>query len=316
MEIFPLKSTFPGRMVFVLIPLYVTLFYYANAANGAYQTFKPDPETYSMIELEDILGDYQNQLDVLNGQLHDIRKDLEWLIVKMNRIFDSGRSVPKFFHDSVELKEKKISQLERQKKHLSGIVEKYRKVYDLKKAREKKPTQISVSSTPDISSTQDIKDSVRKTGKSNANVSAKPPDIAQAVKNAGLGDWVDVMAADGNCAKINNTLPILFSSGSATLAKEYKSFLKKLALFLKPYDVKVYVNGYADPDPIHTPKYPSNLELGASRAANVVHEMVKNGLKPGIFKIGSTGEYRFAAKMESTTKNFQRRAQLTVVFSG
>lgn len=308
MGTFPLKAIFPGRMVLVLIPLSVVFFYYANIANGAYQTFKPDPETYSIIELEGILGDYQNQLVVLNEQIHDTRKDLEWLIVKMNRIADSGRSIPKFFHDSVDLKEKKIFQLERQKKHLNDTVAKYRKIYDIKKDPEKKTTQIRVESTPDM------KINVEGAGKSKA--STKLANIKQAVKKAGLEDWVDVITADGNCAKINNTLPILFSSGSAALAKEYKSFLKKLAQFLKPYDVKVYVNGYADPDPIHTPKYPSNLELGASRAANVAHEMVKNGLKPDIFKIGSTGEYRFASKMESSTKSFQRRAQLTVVFSG
>jgi len=308
MGTFPLTSTFPGRMVFVLMPLYVILFYYANIANGAYQTLKLDPETYSIIELEGILGDYRTQMDVLNEQIHDTRKDRDWLIVKINRISDSGRSIPKLLHDSVELKERKIFQLEAQKKHLSATVEKYRKIHDIKKAWEKKTTQISVSSIPGM------KDSVKKSGKS--HVSATPPGIAEAVKKAGLGDWVDVMTADGSCAKINNTLPILFSSGSAALAKEYKSFLKKLSMFLKPYDVKVYVNGYADPDPIHTPKYPSNLELGASRAANVVHEMVKNGLKPDIFKIGSTGEYRFAAKMQSSKKTFQRRAQLTVVFSG
>ena len=304
----PLKSIFPGRIVFVLIPLYITLFYYANIANGAYQTFKPDPETYSVIELEEILGDYQNQLDVLGKQIHDTRKDLEWLIVKINRISDSGRSVPKLLHDSVGSKEKKISQLERQKKHLTGTVAKYQKIYNRKKNHKEKTTQIRVESTPDM------KVNVKGTGKS--KILTKLSDIEQAVKKAGLEDWVDVITADGNCAKINNTLPILFSSGSATLAKEYKSFLKKMARFLKPYDVKIYVNGYADPDPIHTQKYRSNLELGASRAANVVHEMVKNGLKPDIFKIGSTGEYRFASKMESSTKNFQRRAQLTVVFSG
>nr|WP_320017287.1 OmpA family protein [uncultured Desulfobacter sp.] len=305
---YPLTSTFPGRVVFVLTILFLIFFCYANVAHGAYQTLQLDPETYSIIELEGILGDYRTQVGVLNEQIHDTQKDLDWLILKMNRISDSGRSIPKLLHDSVELKEKKIYQLEAQKRRLAGAVAKYREIYDIKKAREKKTTQIRVSSTPDM------KDSVKGSGKS--NVPAKLPDIEQAVKKAGLEDWVDVMAADGSCAKINNTLPILFSSGSAALAKEYKSFLKKLALFLEPYDVKVYVNGYADPDPIHTKKYPSNLELGASRAANVVHEMVKNGLKPDIFKIGSTGEYRFAAKMQSSKKTFQRRAQLMVVFSG
>ena len=312
---YPLTSTFPGRAVFVLIPLYIILFYYVDIANGAYQTLQPDPETYSIIELEGILGDYQTQVGVLNEQIHDTQKDLDWLILKINRISDSGRRIPKLLHDSVESKEKKIYQLEAQKTHLAGAVAKYQKIYDIKKAREKKTTQIRVSSTPDMKdSIKEMENRVKGSGKS--IMAAKFPDIEQAVKKAGLEDWVEVMAADGSCAKINNTLPILFSSGSAALAKEYKSFLKKLTLFLKPYDVKVYVNGYADPDPIHTQKYPSNLELGASRAANVVHEMVKNGLKPDIFKIGSTGEYRFAAKMQSSKKTFQRRAQLTVVFSG
>ena len=305
---YPLTSTLPSRVVFVLITLYIILFCYANIANGAYQTLQLDPETYSIIELEGILGDYRTQVGILNEQIHDTQKALDWLIVKINRISDSGRSIPKLLHDSVELKEKKIYQLKAQKKRLAGTVAKYQKIYDIKKAREKKRTQIRVLSAPDM------KDSVKKSKK--CYVPTELPDIEQAVKKAGLEDWVDVMEADGSCAKINNSLPILFSSGSAVLAEEYKSFLKKLALFLKPYDVKVYVNGYADPDPIHTHKYPSNLELGASRAANVVHEMVKNGLRPDIFKIGSTGEYRFAAKMQSSKKTFQRRAQLTVVFSG
>jgi len=304
----PLRSIFPVKMVFVLIPLCVILFYYANIAKGAYQTFKLDPETYSIIELEGILGDYRTQMGVLNEQIHDTQKDLDWLIVKINRISDSGRHVPKSLYDSVGLKEKKISQLEAQKKHLAGAVAKYQKIFDMKKVREKEKTQIRVASTPDMEAR------VKESGKS--KMAAKLSDIEQAVKKAGLEDWVEVMEADGRCAKINNALPILFSSGSAALAKEYKSFLKKLAQFLKPYDVKVYVNGYADTDPIHTFKYPSNLELGASRAANVVHEMVKNGLRPDIFKIGSTGEYRFAAKMQSSKKTFQRRAQLTVVFNG
>jgi len=305
---FTLTSTSPGRMLLVLMPVYFLLFYYTNAANGAYQTLEPDPYTYSNMELERLLKDYQAQLDITNEQILDTRKDLDWLIVKINRISDSGRRIPKIIHDSVELKKNKISQLERQQKYLSATVEKYHKVYDMKKGRNDKQTQIRVSATSDMA--HDVKNSAQ------SIVPANLSDILEAVKKIGLEDWVDVVASDGSCAKINNTLPILFSSGSAVLATEYKSFLKKLATFLRPYDVKVYVNGYADTDPIHTQKYPSNLELGASRAANVVHEMVKSGLKRDIFKIGSTGEYRFAAKSESPTKNFQRRVQLTVVFNG
>jgi chemotaxis protein MotB len=115
---------------------------------------------------------------------------------------------------------------------------------------------------------------------------------------------------------MKTTLPILFSSGSATVAREYKLFLKKLAAFLKPYDVKVLVNGYADTVPIKSKKYPSNFELGAARAANIVHQLVRSGLKPAVFKIASPGEYRFAAKEMSKQKSFERRAEVTVIFSG
>ncbi|WP_321491547.1 OmpA family protein [uncultured Desulfobacter sp.] len=308
MGTFYLTLTFPGRMIFVLIPLYLVLFYYTGIANGAYQPPGSDPEQYSIAELEGILGDYRTQLNILNDQLHDTQKDLDWLVVKINGISDSGRYVPGVLHESVGLKEKKISQLKAQRKYLDEVIASYQKIYETKKKLGHEKTQITVSSISDMN------DSVKVLDKS--NMTANLGGIEQAVKNAGLEDWVEVLEGDGSCAKINNSLPILFSSGSAALAKEYKSFLKKLALLLKPYDVKVYVNGYADPDPIHTKQYPSNLELGASRAANVVHEMVRNGLKPDIFKIGSTGEYRFAAKMQSSKKTFQRRVQVTVVFSG
>ena len=217
----PFTSTFPGRVAFVLIPLYILFLYYANIAAGSYQTLNIDPETYSATELEGMLGEYQARIGVLNQQIHDTNKDLDWLQVKINRIADSGRSVPKLLHDSVRTKEEKIYQLEAQKKNLAGIVAKYQKVYGVKKVRENGQTKIQSAFMPDI------QNGIMEPATGGA--SAGLPDIHQAVKKAGLEDWVDVMAGDGSCAKINNTLPILFSSGSAALAKEYKTFLKKIS---------------------------------------------------------------------------------------
>ncbi|MCD4744453.1 MAG: OmpA family protein [Desulfobacteraceae bacterium] len=108
------------------------------------------------------------------------------------------------------------------------------------------------------------------------------------IKKAGLSDWVDI-SDTGECLKLKTTLPILFPVGSAEIAKEYKPFFMRFANLLKAYDVQILVNGYADIDSINTKKYPSNFELGAIRAANVVHELIKNGLKPSIFKINSSG---------------------------
>ena len=145
--------------------------------------------------------------------------------------------------------------------------------------------------------------------------SVKKSGIEQEIIKIGLTDWVEV-SGENNCLRIKTILPILFSSGSAVVAQEYKTFLKKLALFLKPYDIKVVVSGYADTDPIKTKQYPSNFELGAARATNIVHELVKNGLKPSVFQVETTGEYRFSAQQPSSRKSFHRRAQVEVIFTG
>ena len=134
-------------------------------------------------------------------------------------------------------------------------------------------------------------------------------------EKVGLQDWVEIVGS-GTCLRLETTLPILFPTGSAVIAGEYKPFFRKLAELLKPYDVKILVNGYTDTVPIHNKKYPSNFELGSNRASNVIHQLVAYGLKPSIFKIESTGEYRFAAKKSSTQRAFERRAEVTVIFAG
>ncbi|MDD9304246.1 MAG: hypothetical protein HUK40_18610 [Desulfobacter sp.] len=94
----------------------------------------------------------------------------------------------------------------------------YEKAYAAK-AEKMAPKKISnIKVNPIAAATTKVPDASMTQGKIS--------DIELAVKKAGLEDWVEVLNADGGCAKINNTLPILFSSGSAVLAKEYQSFLK------------------------------------------------------------------------------------------
>lgn len=295
------------RFFFTLLTALVVLFCYVDA-KGSYEKLQLNPDVYSEGDLKRIIDDYHTQVKVLDRQILDVQKDLDWLVSKINRISDSGRKVSNQLNSSVSSKKKKVSRLKKQRTRLKLIIAKFENAYNAKNLQmEKKNSKTSVE-------TVKVSPSVKKIPNESA-VPDKLSEIEAAIKEAGLEDWVEVLI-DGGCAKVNNALPILFSSGSASLAKEYKSFLKKLAHFLKPYDVRVYVNGFADSDPIQTKRYPSNLELGASRAANVVHEMVNSGLRPEVFKIGTAGEYHFAAKKPSPKKSFQRRAQVTVIFSG
>lgn len=290
------------RIASIVIPVVAFLVFWHADLYGFYQEKKINTSAYSITELDAVIGEYQSQVNALDEQVQVVQKDRDWLRLKVKRISDSGRKVSGQLTASVISKETKTAQLVQKKLELEKILARYQKVYQTKLENMTPPPIVTPGVTP--------------TPPGSGSVRGKITDIEMAVKKAGLDDWVQVLTADGGCARINNTLPILFSSGSAALAHEYKPFLKKLARFLAPYEVKVYVSGFTDPDPIRTPKYPSNLELGAFRAANIVHEMVRYGLKPDIFEIGSTGEYRFAAKTPSQKKSFQRRARVTVIFTG
>lgn len=114
---------------------------------------------------------------------------------------------------------------------------------------------------------------------------------------------------------IRTEIPILFSSGSAKIAKGYDVFLKKVSdLITSRKNCQVIVDGFTDHMPIHTPKYPSNFELGAQRAANVVHALVRNGVNPAWCKIASTGEYRFPDQRPvSDVKAMERYVTVTVL---
>ncbi len=312
-----------GFVVFPAVLVFMIIFFSQSVATGYYEEKLIHTDAYSTMELKSILEDYQTKAGVLDTQIAEIKKDIDWLILKINRIQDAGKKAPHGLKDSVSAKDQKSKSLLKEKNRLETILSHYKKEFDSRKKIES--DKIPAANTPKLqeaSGTILAKTIPPKTSKSIIDPSntiktntIKKAQVEAAVKKAGLEDWVEVNG-DDTCLRIETTLPILFSSGSAKVSKEYQSFFKKLAFFLKPYDVKVLVNGYADTLPIHTKKYPSNFELGATRAANIIHELVKQGLKPSIFKIETTGEYRFAAKEPSKQKSFQRRAQVTVIFSG
>ncbi len=305
-------------VVFPAVSVFMIIFFSQSVAAGYYEEKLIHTDAYSTMELKSILEDYQIKASVLDAQIAEIKKDIDWLILKINRIQDAGKKAPHGLKESVSVKEQKVITLLKEKSRLEKVLSHYKKEFDLRKKIEsdkilaaKTPKQKGASETI---TTKKISPEASKSIIDPSNT-IKKSQIEAAVKKAGLGDWVEVNG-DDTCLRIETTLPILFSSGSAKVSKEYQSFFKKLASFLKPYDVKVLVNGYADTLPIHTKQYPSNFELGATRAANIIHTLVKHGLKPSIFKIETTGEYRFAAKEPSKQKSFQRRAQVTVIFTG
>ena len=315
----------------ILLPFILIIlcaFFPSSIWSAGYQEQKLfDGDFYSSEDLREKIEIYNREIQVLDGEIKALETDIDWLVLKINQIHDFRRTANINLKKSITSKERKVITLRKIKNRLEQLVQHYSAMLGIKKGQE----------LEDILRKKDPAYQIKKTSalqkKAKINVEeitprtptiAKSPDqsdpinkaqLQSAINQAGLNDWVEIVGT-GTCLRIETTLPILFPIGSAKLANEYTSFLKKLAGFLKSYDVKVLVNGYADTLPIHNKKYPSNFELGATRAANIVHQLVSYGLKPSIFKIESTGKYRFVAKGMSKQKSFERRAEVTIIFSG
>lgn len=230
---------------------------------------------------KELVEEYRDQLTFVREEIHKIREDLEWLSLRIKRMKTMNRFVPEKMHDSVEFKKGKI-------KSLNQLKEKYEKLLSQKDAGM--DAGIPVSALHDR-------------------------ELAEKIRKSGLTDWLEVIPMDPYF-RIETRLPILFSSASATVARQYHPFLNKFARLLKGYDVRVVVDGYADMDPINSKKYPSNFELGATRAANVARILMKGGVSPSYVKIGSTGQYRLNAKKTSERKAFERQVRIAVIFHG
>jgi len=94
---------------------------------------------------------------------------------------------------------------------------------------------------------------------------------------------------------VNLNLPaaVLFPSGSAQVSEEGKQVLKKVAAQLKNVPYQTIVAGFTDNVPIGgklAELYPSNWELAAARAANVVCLLQASGVPGARLLVASFGE--------------------------
>ena len=108
---------------------------------------------------------------------------------------------------------------------------------------------------------------------------------------------------------------ITFNLGEATLLEAYQPIFIRIAGFIasKP-KYQVVVSGHTDDRPIQTKKYPSNLELSASRAINVAKFLMENSVDPQRVSIQGFSEYR--PLLENTTpqnRQKNRRVEIALI---
>lgn len=217
----------------------------------------------------------ETEIALIDRELLELQGSLEWLQLRVHRMVELNRQVPEHICKSIAYKEKRIAALEASRKEYATALARIRGKIPSAKAAGANCRELY--------------------------------GLLNSLKTSEISEWFDT-------ASLKTTLPILFSSGSAALSKEYEDFFKQFSDFVKQHDVRIVVDGYADVDPIKTKTYPSNFELGATRAANVVHALVRHGVDPSLFKVASTGQYRFPEdRPMSDKKSMERYVRITLL---
>lgn len=106
---------------------------------------------------------------------------------------------------------------------------------------------------------------------------------------------------------------VLFTPGNAAISREAEAVLSKLSPYVGQVPNYVSVEGYTDDQPISTHDFPSNWELSARRATNVVHYFVDQQKIPASrFFIVGYGEYRPVVP-NSTEANRAKNRRVDIV---
>jgi len=109
---------------------------------------------------------------------------------------------------------------------------------------------------------------------------------------------------------------ILFASGVAKLSDKAVPALDALAATLVKYPNPVRVEGHTDDQPISTRDFPSNWELSAARAANVVHRFARAGISPQRLSVIGFGEYRPTQGNDTVAGRDANRRVVIVILAG
>lgn len=97
--------------------------------------------------------------------------------------------------------------------------------------------------------------------------------LTKTIDEFGLNNDVNIKITQGY-AQLEIQDNVLFKSSEAGLTASGGALLKRLTPLLKQSVGLILIEGHTDNIPIKTPQFPSNWELGSSRATSVLHFLV------------------------------------------
>jgi chemotaxis protein MotB len=113
--------------------------------------------------------------------------------------------------------------------------------------------------------------------------------IEETIKSKQLSQDISVHT-DSLGIQLDFSSKVLYESGAAQIRPEMISVIKDVSETIKKFPGKEYVvkvEGHTDDEPINTSEFPSNWELSASRATNIVRYFIDFGIpKENVIAIG------------------------------
>ncbi len=140
--------------------------------------------------------------------------------------------------------------------------------------------------------------------------------LQQAINQAGLEKQVTVSSTMRGVEITMNTT-LLFRPASAQLAPAAVALVQRVGQVLTTVPNDVEVAGYTDSTPIRTLQYPSNWQLSAMRAANVVYVLSGvAGMQPDRLSVAGFGRYHaIASNATAAGRQANRRVNILVLRS-
>jgi chemotaxis protein MotB len=116
-------------------------------------------------------------------------------------------------------------------------------------------------------------------------------EVERMAQEAGLANELEAtVTAEGMVVSISNAG--FFMPGDASLRPAAVPTLDRIARMLKTFDHTMRIEGHTDNTPISTVRYPSNWELSASRATNLVRFLIeRHSYDPRRLSAAGYGEY-------------------------
>ncbi|WP_430009670.1 flagellar motor protein MotD [Methylophaga lonarensis] len=155
-----------------------------------------------------------------------------------------------------------------------------------------------------------------------------PPPVPEAVRSISeisqqlgdaLADLIDnddiSLNVGADWIELDIKSSLLFGSGEARLDTQAVPVIGQIAEVLVATANPVQVEGFTDNQPINTPRFPSNWELSAARAASVVHLLERYGIEPDRMSAIGYGEHHPIAD-NATEQGRQKNRRVVLVILG